>query len=169
MTCKCGCGCTVPPKPLGKYGMSPVYLSGHRASPKTVPIVCEMCRRDAFATPWNVLLGWGRFCSVACKREWMRTRPSVAVPQTIRTLDPGEAVPTGKPKRYIEGRGYVRLRWKVGTQSYVETYEHRIVAGAISSVDVHHIDENKQNNDPSNLVVMTRSEHARHHVGRLNG
>jgi len=29
---------------------------------------------------------------------------------------------------------------------------------------VHHIDGNKQNNDPSNLLLMTRSDHARHHI-----
>ncbi len=28
---------------------------------------------------------------------------------------------------------------------------------------VHHKDEDKQNNDPSNLVLMTRAEHTRHH------
>ena len=28
---------------------------------------------------------------------------------------------------------------------------------------VHHDDENKHNNTPSNLVLMTRAEHARHH------
>lgn len=31
---------------------------------------------------------------------------------------------------------------------------------------VHHIDENKQNNDISNLEIMTRSQHASHHHGR---
>ena len=29
---------------------------------------------------------------------------------------------------------------------------------------VHHKDENKLNNDPNNLELMTRSEHARHHA-----
>lgn len=29
---------------------------------------------------------------------------------------------------------------------------------------VHHIDEDKSNNDPSNLEVMTISEHAKHHA-----
>ncbi|HZO14120.1 MAG TPA: HNH endonuclease [Polyangiaceae bacterium] len=29
---------------------------------------------------------------------------------------------------------------------------------------VHHIDENPQNDEPANLEVMTRSEHARHHM-----
>lgn len=32
---------------------------------------------------------------------------------------------------------------------------------------VHHIDENKTNNNPSNLMVMTRSDHQRHHATKL--
>ena len=57
-------------------------------------------------------------------------------------------------------------------KSYEKTHgkhTHRIVAEQIlgrpleSSEIVHHIDGNKRNNDPSNLMVMTQSEHARLH------
>ena len=44
--------------------------------------------------------------------------------------------------------------------------EHRLIAGcgnAGYNVIVHHKDGNKRNNDPANLEVMTRSEHAKHH------
>lgn len=46
---------------------------------------------------------------------------------------------------------------------------HRVVAEQMlgrplrSDEVVHHIDENKQNNDPSNLRVMTQAEHMREH------
>jgi len=36
-----------------------------------------------------------------------------------------------------------------------------------SSYDVHHIDENRQNNDPSNLEMISRSKHQRKH--KING
>lgn len=62
---------------------------------------------------------------------------------TIRQLKPGEDPPPGEPKRYTaDPRGYVRLRWKVGKGQYVETYEHRLVAG-VPAADVHHGDEDK--------------------------
>ncbi|MCK9356968.1 MAG: HNH endonuclease [Dehalococcoidia bacterium] len=50
------------------------------------------------------------------------------------------------------------------------TLEHRIVAEMVlgrSLTDdevVHHSDRNKHNNDPANLRVMTRSDHARLHA-----
>lgn len=48
-------------------------------------------------------------------------------------------------------------------------YEHRVVVENTlgrklrENEIVHHIDGNKRNNDPSNLVVMTRAEHSRIH------
>jgi hypothetical protein len=48
-------------------------------------------------------------------------------------------------------------------------HQHRVVAEQMlgrplrSDEVVHHIDENKRNNDPSNLRVMTQAEHMREH------
>lgn len=48
-------------------------------------------------------------------------------------------------------------------------HEHRIVAEAMigrplrEGEVVHHVDGDRHNNEPSNLVVMTQSEHAREH------
>lgn len=59
-----------------------------------------------------------------------------------------------------------------GTKSYVKengVHQHRIVAEKIlgrkleKGEIVHHIDHNKKNNDPSNLQIMTQSEHAKLH------
>lgn len=81
----------------------------------------------------------------------------------IRTLRPGEEIPQGEPRRYKSSHGYVRLRWKVGVAQYVETYEHRVVAG-LPADQVHHRDEDKTNNDPTNLEVLTAVEHAKRHA-----
>jgi hypothetical protein len=82
---------------------------------------------------------------------------------SIRQLKPGEPMPDGEPRRYTsDSRGYVRLRWKVGKGEYVETYEHRLVAG-IPDADVHHRDGRKGNNDSGNLSPLSKTEHAREH------
>lgn len=83
----------------------------------------------------------------------------------IRKLDDSEAVPAGEPRRYLDGRGYIRLRWRVAPGQYVECYEHRLVAGRPpSGAAVHHKNGVKYDNRPCNLEVLTPAEHAAHHA-----
>lgn len=80
----------------------------------------------------------------------------------IRQLQPGDAVPAGEAKRYRAGSGYIRLRWKVGVYEYVETYEHRLVAG-IDSEQVHHKNRRKDDNSRDNLAPLTQLDHSSAH------
>lgn len=93
----------------------------------------------------------------------MRAKPSTAAPHMIRRLADNEPLPSGEPRRYKRADGYVVLRWKVGTQSYVEAFEHRVVAGRPAGQHVHHVNENKADNDPSNLRALAPTEHIQHH------
>src|SRR5260221_14053685 len=81
---------------------------------------------------------------------------------TIRTLRADEPIPAGEPRRYKDGRGYVRLRWLVGHAEYVEEYEHRLGAGR-PRAEVHHLNGNKADNGRENLLILTKEEHARLH------
>ena len=75
----------------------------------------------------------------------------------------------GKPplvhdQRHVEVHMYAYKKLKNKDGSTVD--EHRVIASATSlgpDYVVHHIDGGKRNNDPKNLVVMTRSEHAKLH------
>lgn len=69
--------------------------------------------------------------------------------------------------RYTKTKsGYVKLYLSNG--KVVD--EHRYVMANLLRRElgpneaVHHKDENKQNNDPSNLEILTRSAHASHHA-----
>lgn len=50
-----------------------------------------------------------------------------------------------------------------GRTVHVVSMEQHIGRALAEGECVHHIDENKQNNDISNLMLMTIAEHARHH------
>lgn len=90
-------------------------------------------------------------------------------PQRIcRRLEDDEPIPEGVPKRYLSGSGYMRLRWKIAPLTYVEAYEHRIVAGAKGKQQVHHLNGVKHDNRPENLQVMAPGDHTRLHNTRVN-
>ncbi|MDN5687781.1 MAG: HNH endonuclease [Brachybacterium sp.] len=81
----------------------------------------------------------------------------------IRTLRNDEPVPASAPSRYLSDAGYVRLRWWVGPDRYVEAYEHRIVMDRPAG-EVHHRNGDKTDNRPDNLVVLSKEDHAALHV-----
>lgn len=85
---------------------------------------------------------------------------------SIRTLKQGDPIPAGEPRRYLNDAGYVRLRWKVGVEQYVEVYEHRLVMGMPpDDLHVHHRNRDRQDNRPENLEVLTWGEHRQRHLG----
>ncbi len=85
----------------------------------------------------------------------------------IRQLMDSETPPSGEPRRYVQGSGYVVLRWKIGPYSYVERREHRhmmIQRGHdIRGRHVHHINGVRSDNRPENLIVLGSSEHHAEH------
>ena len=73
-----------------------------------------------------------------------------------------------KGGRRVREDGYVYIR----VSHDKETPEHRYVMEQflgrklLPEEDVHHKDENKLNNDPSNLEILTRSEHMSYHANK---
>lgn len=86
--------------------------------------------------------------------------------QTVTRLKGGTVIPLGEPLRSVTSDGYIELRWKVGKYAYCAALEHRIVNGVTvaDDIEVHHIDHDKTNNDPTNLEFMSKVEHAKHHA-----
>lgn len=85
----------------------------------------------------------------------------------IRQLRNDEPIPASSPRKYKNDSGYVRLRWKVGTEQYVEAYEHRVNAGRPPRyLQVHHLNHIRDDNRPENLVVLTIDDHARLHAAQ---
>ena len=106
--------------------------------------VCELCKKPFSVMPYRAETA--RTCSRVCHNT-----------RIARENAPiwGEAL------RYGGNRvGYVKLNGR---------HMHRVVAERMlgralrEGEIVHHLDRNKQNNDPSNLRVMTQSEHISQH------
>ena len=104
------------------------------------------------------------------KRTTIARKPASA--KRITTLQSGESIPAGQPRRYRNGKGYVRLRWKVAPNAYVETYEHRVIDGVITQAEhVHHRNRRRDDNRPANLQPLSATAHAEEHgrAARLRG
>ena len=72
----------------------------------------------------------------------------------------------GKGKGYRIKNGYcviTRRGPNEGRGLHDVLMEERLGRSPLPSEIVHHDDENRQNNHPSNLIVMTRAEHSRLH------
>lgn len=126
-----------------------------------IEITCEECGKVVLQSPAQVRRSKQHFCSRKCHMIHMNrimnpNRMTPAVRNKLRSTRLG----TGEGKTYTKTFG---------------RHTHRIVAEQIlgrplkEGEIVHHIDGNKRNNDPSNLMVMTQSEHCRLHFSKKGG
>ncbi len=125
----------------------------HAARSAAVPVVpCAHC-----LAPVRAKMHGGareKFCSAECSREYHRR----------------ENHPNWKGGRGIDSAGYVRVTLPDGRR----VREHRLVAAGmlgrppLPTEHVHHGNENKQDNAPTNLEVLAPSEHARIHAPRVS-
>lgn len=116
---------------------------------------CEYCGKITSISMTYYKRAKNHFCSRSCHMKYMNAE-----------LNPTRMTPEVREKlhnsRLNSGNGH-------GYEKTYGKHTHRIVAeqmlGRSLKADevVHHIDGNKRNNDPSNLMVMTQSEHCRLH------
>lgn len=120
------------------------------------------------------------FCSIECRRkgaylmsqnitEKDRKRRSEQITRVNKTIN-------NTPEKIAKSR---KTKAKKGSfksyKKYYGKHEHRVVAEKILGRKlergeiVHHLDGNKRNNNPDNLVVMTQSDHIKEHLRRGGG
>ena len=103
------------------------------------------------------------FCAKSCYRAWLYCFNKTENPTNTAEFW------TEERKQDARTRGQERKGKARGYKKYHQRHEHRVVAESIigrplkANEVVHHKDGNKGNNDPANLEVLTRSEHARLH------
>ncbi len=124
-------------------------------------VSCEECGVSVKMPPSRFRRSEHHFCSKTChmihmNRELNPTRMNDKVREKLRNVRLG----TGKGDSYEKTYG---------------KHTHRIIAEQMLGRPlkpgeiVHHIDENKRNNNPSNLMVMTQAEHCKIHFSKGGG
>jgi hypothetical protein len=134
-------------KCYGKY-RSIYFIGKNNPKYKKEERICQYCGKKFFVFQSRIKRGRDKHCSRRCtdlhKKQWM-----------IK-----EKNPNWKGGRYIRKDGYIRLN--LGKKRVLE---HRYVLGVYDkNLVVHHKDGNPSNNDPDNLVVLTRGEHTKLHL-----
>lgn len=132
--------------------MRPEKTARKVGDPKRLALikVCQLCKKK-----YNPYVGnaQAKYCSRRCSCRSKHTREFQS-----------------KAGR-LGGAHKIALRGS-GTKTYIKEFgrhQHRVVMEKVlgrkldSKEIVHHKDENKHNNDPSNLEIMTQAEHARYH------
>ena len=123
--------------------------------------ICEECGAEVVYTPSKFNRVKNHFCSRQCHMKNMNrklnpTRMTDEVKEKIRNSQLG----TG------EGKTYEKMH---GRHTHRVVAERKLGRPLKAGEIVHHIDGNKRNNDPDNLMVMTQSEHCRLHFTKRKG
>jgi hypothetical protein len=149
-----------------------------------VKVICHNSKcRKKFETPqWKINQGKGKYCSRQCadqcntkigKAPYRFVSPKGVTPPHFRTYI-GKENYNWKGGKYLDKDGYVMVLSKkhpnCNARGYVQ--EHRLVVEELmgrhlkASEQVHHIDGNKKNNHPLNLMVFSSvSAHRRFELG----
>jgi len=114
----------------------------------------------------------GKTHSAETKAKMSASRRGVSKsPDTIAKIRSAQAFPLGS--KNVTGEGYIQVKasQEPDAPNGGWEYEHRVVAAQMlarpldAEEVVHHLDGNKQNNDPANLHVFeSNSAHRRHHM-----
>jgi hypothetical protein len=152
--CECGCGQPAPLAPRTRNdagwikGQPLQFIKGHRGK---VNKICEWCKQPF---------------TVTYSRNHVRTCSHLCGNRLLWSIN---QYPIG---HIVESQGYLRIKMpyhpNANKSGYI--YYHRYIVeqhlGYIldKTYDVHHIDENKKNNDISNLVAIKHDAHLRIHM-----
>lgn len=114
-----------------------------------IELICVVCSTPFSVRPSRVKKG-AKYCSYPCHQ--------------IGEGRKGGAVRGEQVKALSEGKAYTKTR---GRHTHRRAAEHKIGRPLHPGEIVHHLDGDKLNNHPDNLVVMSQADHVRLHIPEM--
>lgn len=147
----------------GKH-QSEYYVGAKHPNWKRVEVFCGKCGKVFFITPYRLANGRGRFCSSACMYAWNSRRMSRARVGVNNPNWQGGLSYELYPQEFNdELKQAIRMR---------DNYTCQIcgsLESEIGTLHIHHIDKNKKNSAPTNLVSLCVHCHISSHRRREGG
>jgi hypothetical protein len=128
--------------------------------------ICQICNAEFFVWPSYVARGHAKFCTKTCQVKDQHQRG------TNKAARKAEKHHNWKGGSTVDKNGYLRTRSENHPKVFVVGMyrpEHitvcETVLGRLLLPDeiAHHRDEDRSNNSPKNLSVMTRGQHTKFH------
>lgn len=113
---------------------------------------CEKCGAEFETLQWKINQGKGKYCSKECYRLGSRKVEGVEFD--------GKWFGKHPPNPYYWHKTSSKTSVSLHKYVWEKHNECKVPEGYL----VHHKDHNTENNDPSNLVLETVSNHARYHL-----
>lgn len=138
--------------------------SGKKSS--KIKRVCEQCGKEFYVFPSIVKTGRGKFCSVACGTTYRNLHNNPSKNEAIKKKISENHADFSGDKNPMYGRtGELAPSYIDGRNSYRgERYKRKLLASGVAeecvlcgskeTLNVHHIDGNRKNNDVENLVFL---------------
>ena len=136
-----------------------------------IELKCETCGKTVWRNPSQVRTH--TFCSRTCVRPFLSNRLSTMNRTENPMNQPGGWTLEQRERASARERNNTGPCQRQTYQKHCGRHEHRAVAESVlgrplkAGEIVHHIDGNKHNNNPENLMVFpSQSEHAKWHSER---
>ena len=128
------------------------HLRGRKPHEPVEEVSCVVCSKQWKPAHSN---REARFCSPTCAAKGTNASARIRTPEAKEKAD--------NAKRSKGSKGYVK---RGGKHEHRKVVEEELGRPLRSDEIVHHDDENKQNNDPTNLILTNRADHLREHLQR---
>lgn len=146
---------------------------------------CQICNKTFYVKPSHLKLGYGKYCSMKCRREGQRKGKFVLcevcgketwkMPKAFRNSKSGKFFCSKSCQtkwRNEEFSGAKHPNWRGGEYTYyrvMKIHGIRPICAKCGLKDkrvlvIHHEDLNRKNNSPANLIWLCRNCHYLVHI-----
>lgn len=155
------------------------FRRGHRIDKrKKITLTCEQCGEDFEVHPYRIRRGSARFCSTGCGTRWRNLNDNPARRMDVRErISQNHADFSGPNNPMFGVRGESAPGYIDGRHHFADApYRGKVLANRehqcercgrrpklLRNLHVHHRDGDRSNNERSNLELLCRWCHLRHH------